>query len=423
MSDAKAAPGPAANLNEVKTTPYSWFVAILVAMTYAVSFLARNVWTTAIPIAHQSLGITMAAAGGLMTAFYIGYVISNFITGFMVDKIGPRLTLGLATLLTGIFTMLIPLAPNYAVIFLLRIAAGFTSGPLFAGVTKYQISWFSPATRATAMGLMMSGVSLGSVAATSVFAPIIKNQSWQHGFTYAGITAIVIAILFYFFAKEQGAGAVRSTKQLSAEEKQAQAAGLKSILSKRSFVIGTIVCFLSIGSNMAYQTYIMVFFTQTRGIDFVVAGAILGGTYAIGLFAGTLSGVVADLLKRKKLVCIVGAFSMVATTILIMMVKSTAALAVVLGARVLLGAFMGTPLNTLQAEAAAGPFVGRAMGIYNGIAQSGSIIFPVVFGLLLDASHNNFELLFIGITIVCAVLGILVFFMDERRPEARPRAA
>jgi MFS family permease len=365
----------------------------------------------------------MAAAGGLMTAFYIGYVISNFITGFMVDKIGPRLTLGLATLLTGIFTMLIPLAPNYAVIFLLRIAAGFTSGPLFAGVTKYQISWFSPATRATAMGLMMSGVSLGSVAATSVFAPIIKNQSWQHGFTYAGITAIVIAILFYFFAKEQGAGAVRSTKQLSAEEKQAQAAGLKSILSKRSFVIGTIVCFLSIGSNMAYQTYIMVFFTQTRGIDFVVAGAILGGTYAIGLFAGTLSGVVADLLKRKKLVCIVGAFSMVATTILIMMVKSTAALAVVLGARVLLGAFMGTPLNTLQAEAAAGPFVGRAMGIYNGIAQSGSIIFPVVFGLLLDASHNNFELLFIGITIVCAVLGILVFFMDERRPEARPRAA
>ncbi|MDR2517016.1 MAG: MFS transporter [Spirochaetaceae bacterium] len=414
MSDAKAA--PQANLNEVKTTPYSWFVAILVALTYGVSFMSRNVWSTAIPVAHESLGITMAAAGGLMTAFYIGYVISNFITGFMVDKIGPRLTLALATLLTGVFTLLIPLAPNYAAIFLFRVAAGFTSGPLFAGVTKYQISWFSPATRATAMGLMMSGVSLGSVVATSVFAPVIQNKSWQHGFTYAGLTAVVIAVLFYLFAKEQGAAAVRSSKKLSAEEKKAQSAGLKSILFRRSFIIGTVVCFLSIGANMAYQTYIMMFFTRTRGLSLTVAGAILGGTYAIGLFSGTLSGVVADLLKRKKLVCIIGAISSVILTSLIMTVNSTAALTVILGARVLLGAFMGTPLNALQSEAAAGPFVGRAMGIYNGIAQSGSIIFPLIFGFLLDVSGMNFRLLFIGITLTMVLIAFLILFMDEKRP-------
>jgi sugar phosphate permease len=418
MSDAKTAPVSSASVNEIKTTPYSWFIAILVALTYGVSFISRNVWSTAIPVAHESLGITMAAAGGLMTAFYIGYVVSNFITGFMVDKIGPRLTLGIATLLTGIFTLLIPLAPSYAVIFLLRVAAGFTSGPLFAGVTKYQTSWFSPATRATAMGLMMSGVSLGSVVATSIFAPIIENQSWRHGFAYAGIIAIVIAVLFYIFAKEQGAAAVRSSKTQTGDEKKAQSEGLKKVILRRSFIIGTIVCFLSIGANMAYQTYIMIFFTRTRGLSMTVAGAILGGTYAIGLFSGTLSGIIADLLKRKKLVCIIGAISSVVTTVLIMLVDSTAALAVILGARVLLGAFMGTPLNALQAEAAAGPFVGRAMGIYNGIAQSGSIIFPLVFGFILDVSGMNFQLLFMGITITMALIAVLVCFMDERKIQA-----
>jgi MFS family permease len=356
-----------------------------------------------------------------MTAFYIGYVVSNFVTGFVVDKIGPRLTLGMATLLTGIFTLLIPVAPNYAAIFLLRVAAGFSSGPLFAGVTKYQTSWFSPATRATAMGLMMSGTALGSVVATAVFAPVIENQSWRHGFTYAGITAIAVAVLFYIFAKEQGASAVRSTKTQSAEEKQKQSEGLKAIILKRSFIIGTVVCFLSLGANMAYSTYIITFFTHTRGLSVTVAGMIIGGTYVIGLFSGTLSGIVADLLKRKKLVCIIGAISSVILTSLLMVVNSTAALAVILGARVLLGALMGTPLNALQSEAAAGPFVGRAMGIYNGIAQSGSILFPLVFGFILDVSNRNFQLLFLGITITMTVIAVLVLFMSEKRPEPQAK--
>jgi MFS family permease len=395
-------------------------------MAYGVSFVARNVWSTAIPVAHESLGITMAAAGGLMTAFYIGYVISNFVTGFVVDKIGPRVTLSLATLFTGVFTLLIPYTPHYPIIFLLRVGAGFSAGPLFAGVAKYQISYFSPQTRATAMAVMMAGTRLGAIVASAVFAPIIQRQSWQHGFTYGGLFAVGVAVIFYIFAREQGAALQRIVKTTDPAQKAVQAAGLKAVVLNKSFILGTIACFLNIGANQGYTTYLMVFLTRTRGFTLTEAGAIVGGTFAVGLVSGPLSGIVADVLKSKKMVCLVGAIVTVVLTILIILADSVAFLVVVLAIRVLLASLLGTPLNALQSQAAAGPYVGRAMGIYNGVAQTGSVLFPVVFGIILDLSGMNFGAIFIIITATVGLVGFLIMFMTEKavpRKTAEPARA
>ena len=77
---------------------YSWVIAVLCMATYAVSFLCRNAWQVAIPDAAPALNLSMTAAGGLMTTFYAGYVASNFLTGPIVDGIGPRKTLAAASL-------------------------------------------------------------------------------------------------------------------------------------------------------------------------------------------------------------------------------------------------------------------------------------------------------------------------------------
>jgi MFS family permease len=368
----------------------------------------------------------MAAAGGLMTAFYIGYVISNFVTGFVVDMIGPRITLTLATLFAGIFTFLIPYTPHYPILFLLRVGAGFASGPLFAGVAKYQISYFSPQTRATAMAVMMAGSRMGVVVASAVFAPIIQNQSWQHGFTYGGLFAIGVAVIFYIFAKEQGAGLQRSVRSKDPTQKAAQAAGLKAVIANRSFILGTIACFLNIGANQGYTTYLVLFLTRTRSFSLIEAGAIVGGTFAVGLVSGPVSGIVADVLKSKKKVCVAGSIATVVLTILIIVADSVAFLVVVLAIRVLLSSLLGTPLNALQSQAAAGPYVGRAMGIYNGVAQVGSVLFPLVFGFILDMSGMNFGIIFIVVTATVGLVGFLIVFMDEKivpRKAAEPARA
>jgi predicted MFS family arabinose efflux permease len=250
--------------------------------------------------------------------------------------------------------------------------------------------------------------------ASAVFAPIIQYQSWQHGFTYGGLFAVVVAVIFYLFAKEQGAGLQRTVRSKDPAQKAAQKAGLKAVVVNKSFILGTIACFLNIGANMGYTTYLMVFLTGTRGFTLTEAGAIVGGTFAVGLVSGPLSGVVADVLKSKKMVCLAGAIVTVILTILIIVADSVAFLVVVLAARVLLQSLLGTPLNALQAQAAAGPYVGRAMGIYNGVAQTGSVLFPVVFGVILDLTNMNFGAIFIIITATVGVVGFLIMFMTEK---------
>ncbi|MEG0377318.1 MAG: MFS transporter, partial [Eubacterium sp.] len=210
------------NTEQVKVTGYSIIIAVLCLLTYSVSFVCRNVWNSAlaVPGVTDGLGITALQAGGLATAFYVGYVVSNFFSGFIVDKFGPKISLLLAAAGTGLFTLLIPLASSYAMIFALRVLAGIASGPLFAGCAKMNYGWFDDKRRGVAVGFIMSGPAVGGAIASAAFVPIIQNQSWQTGFIIAGIIAIAVGILMLVFGKEKGLALASSKIKLTAEEKK-----------------------------------------------------------------------------------------------------------------------------------------------------------------------------------------------------------
>ncbi|WP_213951768.1 MFS transporter [Tepidanaerobacter syntrophicus] len=404
------------NNSEISTTWYSWVVATLCMLTYAVSFISRNVWSTAIPIAAPELNLSMTAAGGLMTAYYIGYVISNFFSGFFVDSLGPRKTLTIASLLTGFFTLLIPFTNSYPVIFLLRVGAGIASGPLFAGGVKFQHAWFSPTARATAMGFVMTGPALGMMIASGAFAPIIQSKGWQIAFTYAGFACLVVALATFLFAKEKGTAigsGSKSKSKKSAEDEAKERKGLLEVLTKRSFILGSIAQLLAIGANQGFTTWIILYLTQVQNFSLSAAGAIVGGTSAAGLISSTLSGIISDVLKTRKKTACIGAFASFIFTVAILYSRSVTFLFVVMFIRIIAGAFVGNSVNTLQSEAAEGPYAGRAMGIYNGICQLGSVIFPSLLGIVLDSTGGNFFIVMMSIAITYLIIGFIVLGMEE----------
>lgn len=410
---------------EIVTTWYSWVVASLCLLTYAVSFISRNVWSTAIPKAAPELNLSMAAAGGLMTAYYVGYVLSNFFSGFFVDSLGPRKTLAAASLLTGFFTLLIPFAKSYSAIFLLRVGAGIASGPLFSGGVKFQHTWFSPKSRATAMGFIMSGPALGTMIASGVFAPIINSKGWRAGFSYAGLACLAIAIATFLFAKERSLITTKPKTDKTAEEKAEDRKGLLSVLFKKSFVLGTIAQMLGIGANQGFTTWSILYLTQVKGFSLTSAGALMAITSSAGLFSSTLSGIVSDLLKTRKKTAYIGAIGTFIFTLSLLYSNTYSSLLIILFLRVILGAFLGNSVNTLQADTAAGPYAGRAMGIYNGVCQLGSVIFPVVLGFILDQSGGDFSIVIKALAATYAVIGLVIIGMTETaKPVAkRQRAA
>ena len=349
-----------------------------------------------------------------MTAFYAGYVASNFLTGPIVDGIGPRKTLAAASLFTGLFTILIPFTTDYTIIALLRVGAGIASGPLFAGMIKFQLAWFTKKVRATAMGFMFSGVVVGDMIAAGVFAPIIQSKGWQTAFTYAGAVTLIYAAVFYIFAKERGlAKTDRVKKEVDRDKKGIPNAGLLTVVRQRSYVIGTLVCFLNMGAFQGFTTFLLLYLTRVHALSLAAAGTLYAGTTSVGLVSGILAGIISDFIGSRKKACYLGAAGAALVTIALLYTTNVTMLVVVLVLRRLIGSLFGIPLNTLQAETAAGPYAGRAMGIYNGTAQLGSVVFPLAVGFILDITSNNFFYVFSTVAMIHTICGLLVILMKE----------
>ncbi|MCL1915049.1 MAG: MFS transporter [Eubacteriaceae bacterium] len=416
------------SMDEIQTTWRSWFVCAMVGLQYAASNAVRQVWTTAIPLAGPELGITQAAAGGLNSAYYIGYVISNLIFGYLVDAIGPKISLAVGTVFSALFTFLIPFASGYPMMFVLRMAAGLSNGALFAGVAKYQISWFSPQTRATGMTYMMAFSSIGASLASIVLAPIMVNQGWKAGFNWAAGFALACGALMFAFGTEQGPALQRIKKDKdnppTPEEKKAERDGLMAVIGKKSFIIGTIGCFLNLGMGQGFNTWINSYFIEIRGFTIVEAGLIIGVTASLRLFTGPLAGVTSDILRTKKKLSVFGATTTVIMTLFLMYGPGgVSVLYVIMILRTIFSSFAGTPLNALQSQAAAGKYAGRAMGMYNAVAQVGSVIFPAAYGMIIDKTGGNFTAtLWFGIVLTIAV-AVCIANMEEIAVVKKEKAA
>lgn len=403
-------------IDDVKTTPYSWVLATLALLVYTISFVCNMVWSTTIPIAYEQLGFTMAAAGGLSTAYAIGGVLCQWFLSFLVDKFGARKVMSLSVILTGLFTLAIPFAPGgYWVSFLLRVLAGLASGPMFPSVIKVQNSWFGPRTRATAFGFMTAAPPIGVAIATGAMAPIVATD-WKMAFVIAGVAAIILGLVFVALARDKVVATPRTAEVKATVEKTSVLKEVLSFILKGSFIFGALAYLLAIGQGMGFNIYAMSYFTIARGFSLEAAGLLFGGTTLIGIVAGMIAGGVADLLRWKKLCLWIGSAGSVVCTVLVMFVDSIAALSLILLARNLFGAFLSIPLSALMAENAKGPNESARMGVYVSFGGIGGIIFPVLFGVILDATGNNFSFMIVIIAIACALVGLFVSFVKEVRP-------
>ncbi|WP_315838288.1 hypothetical protein [Bradyrhizobium prioriisuperbiae] len=72
--------------DDVELGGYRWIILALAWLTFLISFVDRLAWgNVSIPVG-QTLGMPVAALGIFVTAFYVGYVIANFVGGFGSDR-------------------------------------------------------------------------------------------------------------------------------------------------------------------------------------------------------------------------------------------------------------------------------------------------------------------------------------------------
>jgi MFS transporter, CP family, cyanate transporter len=178
--------------------PYRW---AMLAGLWLIYFCFGVTTASLAPLVRpitQELGLSHAAMGAVLGAWPLVYVVSAVPCGALLDRFGVRASLGLAAAIIGLSGLLRSAATDHLSLYL-AVAVFGLGGPLVSvGAPKLISLWFAGKERGLAMGLYITGSSLGNVAAlsltNSVMMPLVGGRWRRVLFCYAVLVLVAGAV-------------------------------------------------------------------------------------------------------------------------------------------------------------------------------------------------------------------------------------
>ena len=169
-----------------------WLVFMTVLAVYICMIDRIAISIAIIPMAEDN-GWSPTIQGAVMSAFFLGYVTLQIPAGYLSDRFGGKWVLGLGVVLWSLFTLLTPASGALGITMLLacRFLMGVAEAVTWPSIYSLYSRWVHPDRRASAVGLMNSGISGGSVIALICTPWLISVWSWQGAFYLYGLLGIL----------------------------------------------------------------------------------------------------------------------------------------------------------------------------------------------------------------------------------------
>ena len=170
---------------------------ILLAMLAAVQVTHIVDFMILMPLATQlqaDLHISIREFGVLISAYGFSAAICGLLLASLLDRFDRKTSLlFLYAGFTG-GTAVCAIAPDYWTLFLGRVLAGGFGGVMAAVVLAIVGDAFPPARRGTAMGVVMSGFSLASVAGVPAGLLLAQSSPWGWRAPFAVLAVVSVAL-------------------------------------------------------------------------------------------------------------------------------------------------------------------------------------------------------------------------------------
>lgn len=253
----------------------------------------------------KDLGVSISAAGLLISGYALGVVIGAPILGAISGKM-PRKTLLLALMVVfTIGNLACALAPDYWTLMAARVLTAFAHASFFGVGSVVATGLVAPNKKASAIAIMFTGLTVANILGVPFGTWLGQAYGWRATFwavTLIGILAL--AVIALLVPKDEPSDAQEETSQ-----------GLAAVLGRRGVILGLLTTVLSWVGVFAAFTYIAPILTQITGFSESAVSPILlvfGGGLVIGNLAG---GWLAD---RHLLPTIIGSLVALAVILLVM---------------------------------------------------------------------------------------------------------
>ncbi|MFC1995717.1 MFS transporter [Chloroflexota bacterium] len=365
--------------------------------------------------------LTRAATSSIFSAYTVFSIAFAVISGWALDRYGPRLVVCLMGLLAGLSLLATSQTNSFWQLFLgysLLLSMGTTGTiPVLTSVIS---RWFQR-SRGTALGIAISGIGLGTLVVSPVSAYLISNLDWRMSYVVMGlVTWLVVIPLAMLLRRYPGvlgvlpdgikSGAAGAELTGSDEKSQLTGLSLQQAFRTRSFWL-ILSNWLFVGICQTIILIHVVPYATDIGIPAIQASTILsviGGSYIISVLS---VGRISDRVDRKVLGVICTALGAVA---LIWLTRSQELWMLYLFAITFGLAWGGiSVINVMLVSEAFGSLsLGVIMGTLEVGFLAGSAIGAALGGFIFDVTGSYFIAFSIG---AAAMLTIAVFITFIRR--------
>lgn len=346
-------------------------------------------------VVREELDLSKAQIGNIIIASVAITVIARLLIGWLVDKIGPRITYTYLLTLGSIPVMLIGLSNSYESFLLFRLAIGII-GSSFV-ITQYHTSvMFAPnvvgTANATSAGWGNMGGGVTQMVMPMIFALFVSlgfldAEAWRYAMIIPGIAMILCGIAYYKWTTDFPEGNIADLSKADLDYKKNKKADGKgafkaAISDHRVWALFLIygACF---GIELTINNVAAIYYHDYFQLDIKTAGLIAGLFGLMNLFARSVGGIFGDKAGikwgLKGRVGLLGAVLLIEGLALILFAQMTL-LPLAIGTMILFSLFVQMAEGATFSVV---PFINKkAIGTISGIVGAGGNAGAVMAGFL-----------------------------------------
>jgi ACS family sodium-dependent inorganic phosphate cotransporter len=188
---------------------------VTLAVAWFLSYADRvNMSVASIPM-QAEFGWDETTKGLVMGSVFLGYISSQLLGGWLVDRLGAVRMLGWAVLAFSVLTLVTPAAAqvSFGTLIAARIALGVAEGFAVPATYAFIGRWSPPNERARLLAIVVSGATIGAPGGLMVSGILIENFGWQSAFYVFGVLGFGWAVYWLSTAHDSPALHPRISEQ------------------------------------------------------------------------------------------------------------------------------------------------------------------------------------------------------------------
>src|SRR3954453_21837931 len=390
------------------------YLVSLLALAMFLNYTDRGSLSIVAPVLKQQLGISNAAMGLLLSAFFWSSAIAQPAAGWIAQRFAPRTVLAVATGLWSLATFACGLATGIAMLFVFRMLLGLAESVISPTNARIFAEHAPEHQRGRCNSAMSVGHSMGPTAGTLIGAMILIGYGWRAVFFALGGLSLLWLVR----------GLARRDPSLEGEAaSQHQPASYSEILRQRSLwgVCAAQFCY----SYPFYLvlTWLPLYLVNSQHLSLGSMAGVTALLYALQAVAAVISGWASDTLigrgysptlVRKGFV-IAG---MSGTGLLFAgaaLTSGTVSMVMLIASGFTVG-ISGTMVFTIG-QTLAGPRAGgRWMGFQNMCGNFSGIAAPIITGLVVDWSGSFAGVFFVASAFSAIGVFCWIFVVQRIQP-------